>query len=125
MKAGGWVRLVGTKKLRPGHKARPPGEPPPRPARQLRRDMVRRLLEALDKRLMLLSADLRPIGGDERYEADRRAGRITHQVSLRYRAGVAPAMRFRKGTRIFHIVSAIDVQERKRWLTCLCEEREL
>ena len=61
----------------------------------------------------------------ERYEADRLAGRITHQVSLRYRAGVAPAMRFRKGTRIFHIVSAIDVEERKRWLTCLCEEREL
>ena len=72
-----------------------------------------------------LSADLRPIGGDERYEADRLAGRITHQVSLRYREGVAPAMRFRKGTRIFHIVSAIDVEERKRWLNCLCEEREL
>ena len=72
-----------------------------------------------------LSADLRPIEGDERYEADRLAGRNTHQVSLRHRAGVAPAMRFRKGTRIFHIVSAIDVEERKRWLTCLCEEREL
>jgi SPP1 family predicted phage head-tail adaptor len=72
-----------------------------------------------------LSADLRPIAGDERYEADRLAGRITHQVTLRYRAGVAPAMRFRKGTRIFHIVSPIDVEERKRWLTCLCEEREL
>ena len=39
--------------------------------------------------------------------------------------GGAPAMRFRKGTRIFHIVSAIDVEERMRWLTCLCEEREL
>ena len=46
-------------------------------------------------------------------------------MTLRYRAWVAPAMRFRKGTRIFHIVSAIDVEERKRWLTCLCEEREL
>lgn len=72
-----------------------------------------------------LFANLRPIGGDERYEADRLAGRITHEVSLRYRAGVVPAMRFRKGTRIFHIVSAIDVDERRRWLTCLCEEREL
>jgi SPP1 family predicted phage head-tail adaptor len=72
-----------------------------------------------------LSADLRPIGGDERYETDRLAGRITHEVSLRYRAGVVPAMRFRKATRIFHIVSVIDVEERKRWLNCLCEEREL
>lgn len=72
-----------------------------------------------------LFADLRPIGGDERYEADRLAGRVTHEVSLRYRAGVVPAMRFRKGTRIFHIVTVIDVDERRRWLNCLCEEREL
>jgi SPP1 family predicted phage head-tail adaptor len=72
-----------------------------------------------------LSANLRPFAGDERYEADRLAGRVTHEVVLRYRAGVVPAMRFRKGTRIFHIVSVIDVEERKRWLTCLCEEREL
>ena len=72
-----------------------------------------------------LSADLRPIGGDERYEADRLAGRVTHEVSLRNRAGVVPAMRFRKGTRIFHIDSVIDVNERRRWLNCLCEEREL
>ena len=64
--------------------------------------------------------------GDERYEADRLAGRNHPSGELaRDRAGVAPAMRFRKGTRIFHIVSAIDVEERKRWLTCLCEEREL
>jgi SPP1 family predicted phage head-tail adaptor len=70
-------------------------------------------------------ADLRPFSGDERYEADRLAGRVTHEVSLRYRAGVVPAMRFRKGTRIFHIVSVIDVEERRSWLNCLCEEREL
>jgi SPP1 family predicted phage head-tail adaptor len=72
-----------------------------------------------------LFADLRPINGDERYESDRLAGRVTHEVVLRYRAGVVPAMRFHKGTRIFHIVSAIDIEERKRWLSCLCEEREL
>jgi SPP1 family predicted phage head-tail adaptor len=72
-----------------------------------------------------LFADLRPIGGDERYEADRLAGRVTHEASLRYRSGVVPAMRFRKGVRIFHIVSVVDVDERKRWLNCLCEEREL
>jgi SPP1 family predicted phage head-tail adaptor len=72
-----------------------------------------------------LFADLRPIGGDERFEADRLAGRVTHEIVLRYRAGVGPAMRFRKDTRIFHIVSAIDVEERRRWLSCLCEEREL
>ena len=32
-------------------------------------------------------------------------------------------MRFRKGTRLFHIESVINVDERNRWLKCLCEER--
>jgi SPP1 family predicted phage head-tail adaptor len=46
-------------------------------------------------------------------------------VVLRYRQGVVPAMRFRKATRIFHILAVIDVEERRRWLKCLCEERDL
>jgi len=72
-----------------------------------------------------LFAHIQPISGGESVEADRIAGRITHEVTLRYRDGVMPAMRFRKGARLFHIVSVIDVEERKRWLRCLCEEREL
>ena len=75
--------------------------------------------------IAMLSADLRLISGEERVEADRLAGRITHEVVLRYRPGVVPAMRFRKGTRLFHILAVIDVEERRRWLECLCEEREL
>jgi len=72
-----------------------------------------------------LWADLRPSGGGEAVEADRLAGRVTHDVALRYRPGVQPSMRFRQGARLFHILSVVDVEERKRWLTCLCEEREL
>jgi SPP1 family predicted phage head-tail adaptor len=72
-----------------------------------------------------LSADLRPTGGGERLASDRLAGTITHDVVLRYRPGVVPAMRFRKGTRIFHILAVIDIEERHRWLKCLCEERDL
>ncbi len=72
-----------------------------------------------------LSADLRPIAGSETVEADRLAGRVSHEVALRYRAGVQPAMRFRQGARVFHIVSVIDVDERHRWLKCLCEKRDL
>jgi SPP1 family predicted phage head-tail adaptor len=60
-----------------------------------------------------------------RFEADRLAGIITHEVVLRYRAGVVPAMRLRKGARIFQILAVIDVEERRRWLKCWCEEREL
>lgn len=72
-----------------------------------------------------LWADLRPVGGGETLEADRLAGRVTHEVSLRYRPGVQPAMRFRQAARLFHILTVIDVDERRRWLKCLCEEREL
>jgi SPP1 family predicted phage head-tail adaptor len=72
-----------------------------------------------------LFADLCPTGGAERVESDRLAGTVTHEVVLRYRPGVVPAMRFRKATRIFHILAVIDVEERHRWLKCLCEERDL
>jgi SPP1 family predicted phage head-tail adaptor len=72
-----------------------------------------------------LSCDLRPFGGSEGVEADRLAGRLTHIVALRYRTGVTPAMRFRKAMRVFHILAVIDVDERNRWLKCLCEERDL
>jgi head-tail adaptor len=41
-------------------------------------------------------------------------------LSLRYRPGVQPSMRFRQDLRVFHILSVIDVEERRRWLSCLC-----
>jgi SPP1 family predicted phage head-tail adaptor len=59
-------------------------------------------------------ADLRPIRGSERVEADRLTGNVTHDVVLRYRPGVVPAMRFREDTRIFQIVAVIDVEKRRR-----------
>jgi SPP1 family predicted phage head-tail adaptor len=72
-----------------------------------------------------LAADLRPIGGNESVEADRITGSVSHEVVLRYRPGVVPAMRFRLDTRIFQILAVIDVDERRRWLKCWCEERDL
>jgi SPP1 family predicted phage head-tail adaptor len=72
-----------------------------------------------------LWCDLRPLTGSETVEADRLAGTVSHEISLRYRLGILPAMRFRDGARVFHIVSVINVDERNRWLKCLCEERDL
>ena len=71
-KKEGWAQLVGTKPLKTGPKPRPPGEPK-RAHAQLRRDMVRRLLEALDKRLMLLETRMAPdaeLGGALQSAAD-------------------------------------------------------
>ncbi|HUU24382.1 MAG TPA: phage head closure protein [Methyloceanibacter sp.] len=70
-------------------------------------------------------AAIQPGGGGESVDSGRLAGRVTHGVTLRYRTGVTPAMRFRQGTRVFHILAVIDEDERKRRLRCLCEERDL
>jgi len=66
-----------------------------------------------------------PLSGRESVEAARIAGRYRYEITIRHRAGVEPEMRFRLGTRIFHILSVEDVGERGLWLRALCEEREL
>src|SRR5687767_2038695 len=71
-----------------------------------------------------LWAHVRPLSGDERLIHDQIAGRLTHQVWLRHRAGIVPAMRFRQGTRIYEIVAVLD-GARRTHLKCLCEERSL
>ncbi len=68
---------------------------------------------------------VRPVSGAERLTADRIAGRITHEIWLRHRVGVAPAMRLRLGARVFDIRAVLDIEERRRWLKCLVEEQEL
>ena len=66
-----------------------------------------------------------PTGGAEIADADGLGGRITHEITLRHRAGVTPAMRFVFGDRRFEIMAVIDIDERRRWLKCLCTERDL
>lgn len=70
-------------------------------------------------------AGVRPNSGSERELADRIAGRVTHEVWIRYRTDVKPDMRFTAVGRFFEIRAVIDVDERRRLLKCLCEEREL
>jgi SPP1 family predicted phage head-tail adaptor len=69
-------------------------------------------------------AAVRPITGAERLEADQIAGRITHEVWLRERPDVVPAMRLRQDARVLHIVAVLRTGRRNR-LKCLCEERQL
>lgn len=68
-------------------------------------------------------AAIRPRSGTERVEADGLMGRVTHEITIRYRPDVAPRQRFRQGDRIFDITSVIDAEEAHRFLTCLVEER--
>lgn len=71
-----------------------------------------------------LWAHVRPLSGDERLRHDQLCGRLTHEVWLRDRPGVVPAMRFRQGARIYEIVAVIETPHRAH-LKCLCEERSL
>lgn len=73
----------------------------------------------------VLWASVEPVGGDEDIVADVIDGNVTHEVWLRYRDGVVPAMRVTMGTRVFEILRVIDVDERHRWLRILCNERRL
>lgn len=66
-----------------------------------------------------------PRTADEFMSADRIAGKASHDVWLRYRDDVVPAMRLRAGARVFNILGAIDVEDRRRWLKCPCEEIDL
>jgi SPP1 family predicted phage head-tail adaptor len=67
---------------------------------------------------------VRPVTGEERLRHDGISGRVTHQVWIRHRADVVPAMRFRVGQRILDIAAVLDPGRRHR-LLCLCEERHL
>jgi SPP1 family predicted phage head-tail adaptor len=71
-----------------------------------------------------LWAAVRPISGDERLRADAVSGRITHEVWIRHRADVVPAMRFTDGARTLEITAVLDPGRRDR-LKCLCEEVNL
>jgi SPP1 family predicted phage head-tail adaptor len=63
--------------------------------------------------------------GRERVEADRVTGRVGHHITIRYREGVTPSMRFRRGDAVFDILGVADKDGRRRFLACQCERRDL
>ncbi|MEI9900809.1 MAG: phage head closure protein [Hyphomicrobium sp.] len=53
------------------------------------------------------------------------SGKVSHEIIIRYRDDVTPQMRFKAGARLFDIAAAFDPDQRRRWLRCLAEERDL
>ena len=68
-------------------------------------------------------ARVEPIGGREIAGADGVAAVVTHKVLIRHRDDVSAQMRFLVGTRILEIRAVLDLEGRRRWQQCLCEER--
>lgn len=71
----------------------------------------------------MLWAMVIPLTGREEVRADGLAAVSMHEVRVRYRADVAPEMRFARGARVLDIRAVRDPDGRRRWLSCLCEER--
>ena len=55
------------------------------------------------QKLADLWADIKPVGGSERYEIESLKGNITHTVRLRYYSGLSNENRFIFNGKVYHI----------------------
>lgn len=65
---------------------------------------------------------IKELSGRELEFAARKVANVTHEVSMRYRAGVTPRMRIYWGTRTLNIEAVIDPEGLQRELKLLCVE---
>jgi SPP1 family predicted phage head-tail adaptor len=69
-----------------------------------------------------VQASLEPVSGREYLAAHSTQADVTHRINLRYLAGIVPKMRVNYDSRIFDILSVINVGERNRELQLMCRE---
>lgn len=68
-------------------------------------------------------ASVIPLSGRELTNALAIRNDVSHKITLRWFGVVNPALaRFKMGERLFNIISAINVDERSRELSCICTE---
>jgi SPP1 family predicted phage head-tail adaptor len=67
-------------------------------------------------------ASIEPISGREYFAAQTTQADATHRICMRYLAGIEPKMRVKFGSRIFDILSVINIDERNRELQLMCRE---
>jgi len=67
-------------------------------------------------------AAVEPLRGREFFDAEQVQAEISHRVVLRYRSGLTTTMRLLHLTRVLHIGTIIDVDERHRELQLMCRE---
>ena len=70
----------------------------------------------------VVQASLEPVSGREYLAAQSTQADVTHRINLRYLAGIVPKMRVNYDSRIFDILSVINVGERNRELQLMCRE---
>lgn len=67
-------------------------------------------------------AQVTPVSGAETVQAMHLTGTRRHRVRLRYRDDVDSERRFVFKGRVLNIRSVRDIDERGRWLDCVCDE---
>jgi SPP1 family predicted phage head-tail adaptor len=67
-------------------------------------------------------AAISPLLGREFLEAQQMQARVTHRVTIRYKAGVLPEMRVLFGSRVFAIESVLTVNEIHYEMVLMCRE---
>jgi len=63
-----------------------------------------------------------PVSASEIIKSEKMKMQVTHQIRMRYQAGVLSGMTILFGTRTFEIVSMINPEERNVRLDLLCSE---
>jgi SPP1 family predicted phage head-tail adaptor len=67
-------------------------------------------------------ASIEPISGREYFAAQSTQADVTHRIRIRYLSGITPKMRVNYSSRIFDILSVININERNRELQLMCRE---
>ena len=67
-------------------------------------------------------AAINPVSGSSRYVSAERHSEATHQITVRWVSGVTPKMRVKYGTRVFEIISALNIAERNKQMIIIAKE---
>lgn len=66
---------------------------------------------------------IKPINGKEKYVSAEKHATATHEVMSRFIDGVTPRMRLVDGTRVFGIISSLNVNEESKMMQLIVEEK--
>lgn len=66
---------------------------------------------------------IEPLSGRELWQAQQVRPDVSHKVTLRAYAGLTPRHRLLFGSRVFEISSVLNIDERGRFMVCVCIEK--
>ncbi|MET3649611.1 phage head closure protein [Phyllobacterium ifriqiyense] len=69
-----------------------------------------------------LWAQIEPVGPGVRLLGEQQLAELSHRITLRHRADISTSMHFRKGVRIFQILTLYDPDETGRYLVARVSE---